>query len=101
MISLFHYIGLSGILFMIGIFGILFNWRNSIKILMSLELILLSIMVNFVAFSHLHQNITGQVFSLFILTVAAAEAAIGLAIILIYFRNRQSINPEEQTVLKG
>lgn len=101
MMTLYPYIVLSGSLFSIGLIGILLNARNSIKILMSLELILLSIMINFIAFSKLYNDITGQVFTFFILTVAAAEAAIGLAIILIYFRNKNSINTETDVLLKG
>ena len=96
-----HYLILSAILFVIGTFGIFVNRRNVIVILMSVELILLAVNLNFVAFSALWQNLVGQVFVFFILTVAAAEAAIGLAILVIYFRNRGTIAVDDASVMKG
>ena len=86
---------------MFGVFGIFINRKNVITILMSIELILLSVNINMVAFSAFTGTISGQIFSLFILTVAAAEAAIGLAILVIYFRNRGSIAVEDVNVMKG
>ncbi len=100
-IGLAHYLTVGAILFVLGIFGIFLNRKNVIVILMSVELILLSVNLNFVAFSAKLQDLTGQVFALFVLTVAAAEAAIGLAIVVIYFRNRGSIEVEEISTLKG
>lgn len=100
-ITITHYLALAAVLFVIGVFGIFLNRKNVIVILMSIELMLLSININFVAFSaHLH-DLTGQVFTMFILTVAAAEAAIGLAILVTYFRNRGSIAVEDISELKG
>lgn len=96
-----HFLFLSAILFTLGVFGIFLNRRNVIVILMSIELILLSVTVNMVTFSALHGDLTGQVFSMFILTVAAAEAAIGLAILVAFFRNRASIAVEDISTLKG
>lgn len=96
-----HFLFLSAILFTLGVFGIFLNRRNVIVILMSIELILLSVTINMVAFSSLHGDLTGQVFSMFILTVAAAEAAIGLAILVAFFRNRASIAVEDISTLKG
>ena len=87
-ITLVHYLFLSAIIFTLGVFGIFVNRKNVIVILMSIELILLSVNVNLVAFSVYLQNITGQIFTLFILTVAAAESAIGLAILVVFFRNK-------------
>ena len=101
MIGLSHYLVLSGILFTLGVFGIFINRKNVIVILMSIELILLSVNINFVAFSTYLGDLTGQVFALLILTVAAAEAAIGLAILVVYFRNRGSIAVEDINVMKG
>lgn len=96
-----HFLIVSGILFTLGVFGIFLNRRNMIIILMSIELILLSVTINLVSFSaHLH-DLAGQVFSMFILTVAAAEAAIGLAILVVFFRNRASIAVEDISALKG
>jgi NADH-quinone oxidoreductase subunit K len=100
-IGIFHYLVLSSILFTLGICGIFLNRKNIITILMSIELILLSVNINFVAFSVKLGDLTGQIFAMFILTVAAAEAAIGLAILVIYFRNRGSIAVEDVNVMKG
>ncbi len=100
-ISLTHYLVVAAILFTIGVFGIFVNRKNVIVILMCVELILLAVNINFVAFSTHLGNITGQVFSMFILTVAAAEAAIGLAILVVYFRNRGSIAVEDINQMKG
>ena len=100
-ITLVHYLFLSAIIFTLGVFGIFVNRKNVIVILMSIELILLSVNVNLVAFSVYLQNITGQIFALFILTVAAAEAAIGLAILVVFFRNRGSIQVEDINFMKG
>ena len=100
-IGLGHYLAVSAILFTLGIFGIFLNRKNVIVILMSVELILLSVNLNLVAFSATLGDLTGQVFAMFILTVAAAEAAIGLAIVVIYFRNRGSIEVEDISTLKG
>lgn len=100
-IPLAHYLIVASILFSIGIFGIFLNRKNVIVILMSVELILLSVNLNFVAFSAHLQDLTGQVFSMFILTVAAAEAAIGLAILMVFFRNRQTIAVEDISQLNG
>ena len=100
-ITLVHYLFLSAIIFTLGVFGIFVNRKNVIVILMSIELILLSVNVNLVAFSVHLQNITGQIFALFILTVAAAEAAIGLAILVVFFRNRGSIQVEDINSMKG
>ena len=100
-ITLFHYIALSAIIFTLGVIGIFLNRRNVIIILMCVELILLSINLNLVTFSAHMGDITGQALSLFILTVAAAEAAIGLAIVVVYFRNRGSIDVEKIDAMKG
>ena len=100
-ITLAHYLFLSAIIFTLGVFGIFVNRKNVIVILMSIELILLSVNINMVAFSVYLQNITGQIFTLFILTVAAAEAAIGLAILVVFFRNRGSIQVEDINSMKG
>ena len=100
-IGLAHYLTVAGILFVFGVFGIFINRKNVITILMSIELILLSVSINLVAFSAYSSDLTGQIFSLFILTVAAAEAAIGLAILVVYFRNRGSIAVEDINVMKG
>ena len=101
MIGLTHYLIVAAILFTIGICGIILNRKNIIIILMSVELILLSVNLNLVAFSAALGDLTGQVFTMFILTVAAAEAAIGLAIVVIYFRNRGTIEVEDISTLKG
>ncbi len=100
-IGISHFLILSAILFTLGVFGIFLNRRNVIVILMSVELILLSVSINFVAFSAHLFDMTGQVFSMFILTVAAAESAIGLAILVALFRNRGSIAVEDISTLKG
>lgn len=100
-IGLGHYLTVGAILFLLGVLGIFLNRKNVIVILMSIELILLSVNLNMVAFSAALQDLTGQIFTLFILTVAAAEAAIGLAIVVIYFRNRGSIEVEDISTLKG
>lgn len=100
-IGISHFLVLSAILFTLGVFGIFLNRRNVIVILMSIELILLSVTINLVTFSAFLQDLTGQVFSMFILTVAAAEAAIGLAILVVFFRNKASIAVEDISALKG
>ena len=100
-IGLGHYLSLGAIIFTIGVVGIFLNRKNIIVILMSIELILLAVNINLVAFSMYSQDITGQIFTLFILTVAAAEAAIGLAIIVVYYRNAGTIRVEEIDKLKG
>ena len=100
-IGLGHYLTLGAIIFSIGIIGIFLNRKNVIIILMSIELILLAVNINLVSFSVYSQNLVGQVFTMFILTVAAAEAAVGLAIIVIYYKNRGSINVEQISSLKG
>jgi len=100
-IMLAHYLSVAAILFVLGVFGIFINRKNVITILMSIELILLSVSINLVAFSAYSADLSGQIFSLFILTVAAAEAAIGLAILVVYFRNRGSIAVEDINVMKG
>lgn len=100
-ISLLHYLTLAALLFTIGVCGIFLNRKNVITLLMSIELMLLSVNINFVAFSAYLGNVLGQVFTMFILTVAAAEAAIGLAILVVYFRNRGSIAVEDINTMKG
>ena len=100
-IGLGHYLVVSAILLVLGIFGIFLNRKNVIIILISVELILLAVNINFVAFSAWLNDLNGQIFAMFVLTVAAAEAAIGLAILVIYFRNRGSIEVEEISTLKG
>ena len=100
-ITMAHYLSVAAILFVLGVFGIFINRKNVITILMSIELILLSVSINLVAFSAYSADLSGQIFSLFILTVAAAEAAIGLAILVVYFRNRGSIAVEDINVMKG
>jgi len=100
-IGLGHYLTLAAIIFTIGIIGIFLNRKNVIIILMSIELILLAVNINLVSFSIFLQNLVGQVFAMFILTVAAAEAAVGLAIIVIYYKNKGSINVEQINSLKG
>ena len=101
MIGLEHYLTVAAILFVIGIFGIFLNRRNVIIVLMSIEIMLLAINLNMVAFSYFLDDFEGQIFSMFILTVAAAEAAIGLAILVCYFRNRGSISIESVNSMKG
>ena len=100
-IALGHYLFLASIIFIIGVIGIFLNRKNVIIILMSIELILLAVNINLVSFSIFTQDLTGQIFTMFILTVAAAEAAIGLAIIVVYFRNKGSIRIEDISSLKG
>ena len=100
-ISLVHYLLLAAIIFVIGVIGIFLNRKNVIIILMSIELILLAVNINLVSFSIFKQDLTGQIFAMFILTVAAAEAAIGLAIIVVYYRNKGSIRIEDISSLKG
>ncbi|MFC5553319.1 NADH-quinone oxidoreductase subunit NuoK [Methylobacterium iners] len=101
MIGLSHYLTVAAILFTLGVLGIFINRKNVIVILMSVELILLAVNINLVAFSTHLNDITGQVFALFVLTVAAAEAAIGLAILVVFFRNRGSIAVEDVSMMKG
>ncbi len=101
MISISHYLVLGAILFSISVAGIFLNRKNVIILLMSIEIMLLAVNMNFVAFSRYLDDIAGQVFVFFILTVAAAEAAIGLAILVVLFRNRRTINVEELDSLKG
>jgi NADH-quinone oxidoreductase subunit K len=96
-----HYLTVAAILFTLGIFGIFLNRKNVIIILMSIELMLLAVNINFVAFSAQLGDLVGQIFAMFVLTVAAAEAAIGLAILVVYFRNRGTIEVEEINVMKG
>ena len=100
-IALGHYLILAAIIFTIGVIGIFLNRKNVIIILMSIELLLLAVNINLVSFSIFTQDLTGQIFTLFILTVAAAEAAIGLAIIVVYYRNKGSIRIEDISSLKG
>ncbi len=100
-IGLGHYLTLGAIIFTIGVAGIFLNRKNVIVILMSIELILLAVNINLVSFSIFTQDLTGQIFTMFILTVAAAEAAIGLAIIVVYYRNKGSIRVEDISSLKG
>jgi NADH-quinone oxidoreductase subunit K len=100
-ITIMHYLLLSSMIFVIGVCGIFLNRKNIIVILMSIELILLSVNINFVAFSVWLQDLTGQIFTLLVLTVAAAEAAIGLAILVVYYRNRASIAVDDIRTLKG
>jgi NADH-quinone oxidoreductase subunit K len=100
-IGLAHYLAIAAILFTLGIFGIFLNRKNIIIILMSVELMLLAVNINLVAFSAYAGDLVGQIFALFILTVAAAEAAIGLAILVVFFRNRGSIAVEDVNLMKG
>ena len=100
-IGLGHYLILGAIIFSIGIVGIFLNRKNVIIILMSIELMLLAVNINLVSFSIYLQNLVGQIFTMFILTVAAAEAAVGLAIIVIYYKNKGSIDVEQISTLKG
>ena len=101
MISLSHYLVLGGLLFVISILGIFLNRKNVIILLMAIELMLLAVNMNFVAFSHYLGDIHGQIFVFFILTVAAAESAIGLAILVVLFRNLRTINVDDLDKLKG
>ena len=100
-VGLSSYLAVAAILFTIGVVGIFLNRKNIIIILMSIELILLAVNLNFVAFSSYLGDLVGQVFALFVLTVAAAEAAIGLAILVVYFRNRGTIAVEDVNLMKG
>jgi len=100
-IGLSHYLAVAAILFTIGVLGLFINRRNVIVILMSVELILLAVNINFVAFSSFQHNLVGQIFTMIVLTVAAAEAAIGLAILVVYFRNRGTIAVEDINMMKG
>ncbi|HEU4519495.1 MAG TPA: NADH-quinone oxidoreductase subunit NuoK [Microvirga sp.] len=100
-IGLGHYLTVAAVLFTLGVFGIFLNRKNVIVILMSIELILLAVNINMVAFSTYLNDIVGQVFALLILTVAAAEAAIGLAILVVFFRNRGSIAVEDVNMMRG
>ncbi len=100
-IGLGHYLTVAAVLFTIGIFGIFLNRKNVIVILMSIELMLLAVNLNLVAFSSFHKDLVGQVFAMMVLTVAAAEAAVGLAIVVVYFRNRGSIAVEDINMMKG
>ena len=100
-IGLHHYLVVAAALFTLGVLGIFLNRKNVIIILMSIELMLLAVNINLVAFSHALGDLAGQVFALFVLTVAAAEAAIGLAIVVVYYRNRGSIAVEDINVMKG
>ncbi|MBF6602336.1 MAG: NADH-quinone oxidoreductase subunit NuoK [Sphingorhabdus sp.] len=101
MIGIEHYLVVSSILFVMGMLGIFLNRKNIISILMAIELILLSVNINFVAFSGFLGDMTGQIFAMFVLTVAAAEAAIGLAILVIYFRQRGTIAVDDVNRMKG
>lgn len=101
MIPLSHYLILGAILFALSVVGIFLNRKNVVILLMAIELMLLSVNINFLAFSHFLGDIAGQVFVFFVLTVAAAEAAIGLAILVVLFRNRQTIDVEDLDILKG
>ena len=101
MIGLGHYLAVGAVLFVLGVFGIFLNRKNIIVILMAIELILLAVNINLVAFSAYLGDMVGQVFAMFVLTVAAGEAAIGLAIVVVFFRNRGSIEVEDISTLKG
>lgn len=100
-IGLAHYLTVGAILFTLGVFGIFLNRKNVIVILMSIELMLLAVNLNFVAFSHFLNDLGGQIFAMFVLTVAAAEAAIGLAIVVVFFRNRGTIAVQDANQMKG
>ncbi|MDP6787216.1 MAG: NADH-quinone oxidoreductase subunit NuoK [Rhodospirillales bacterium] len=100
-IGLSHYLSVAAILFALGVFGIFLNRKNVIVILMSIELILLAVNINLVAFSAELNDLVGQIFAMFVLTVAAAEAAIGLAILVVFFRNRGTIAVEDINMMKG
>lgn len=101
MIGITHYLAVAAILFVLGVLGIVLNRKNVIIILMSIELILLAVNINFVAFSAFLGDLVGQVFAMFVLTVAAGEAAIGLAILVLYFRNRGTIAVDDINMMKG
>ncbi|MBU1325570.1 MAG: NADH-quinone oxidoreductase subunit NuoK [Alphaproteobacteria bacterium] len=100
-VTLAHYLAVAAILFTIGVFGIFVNRKNIIIILMSIELILLAVNINFVAFSTHLNEVSGQIMAMFVLTVAAAEAAVGLAILVTFFRNRGDIAVDDASVMKG
>ena len=100
-VGLPHYLIVAALLFTIGVFGIFVNRKNVIIIMMSIELMLLAVNINFVAFSVVLNDLVGQIFAMFVLTVAAAEAAIGLAILVVYFRNRGTIQVEDIDLMKG
>jgi NADH-quinone oxidoreductase subunit K len=100
-VGLSHYLTVSAILFTIGIFGIFLNRKNLIVIMMSIELMLLAVNINLVAFSSFLNDLVGQIFTMLVLTVAAAEAAIGLAIVVVFYRNRRSIEVEDINTMKG
>ena len=101
MIGIEHYVVVSSILFVLGVLGIFLNRKNVIVILMAIELILLAVNINLVAFSAFLGDLTGQIFAMFVLTVAAGEAAIGLAIVVVYFRNRGSIEVDDINLMRG
>jgi NADH-quinone oxidoreductase subunit K len=101
MLTMTHFLMLSAVLFTMGVVGIFLNRRNIIVVLMAIELLLLAVNINFVGFSVLHGHVVGQIFSFFILTIAAAEAAIGLAILVIYFRNNGTVAIDTAARLKG
>ena len=101
MIGLSHYLVVAALLFTIGVFGIFVNRKNIIVILMSVELILLAVNINLVAFSVYLHNVVGQIFAMFVLTVAAAEAAVGLAILVTFFRNRGDIAVDDASMMRG
>jgi NADH-quinone oxidoreductase subunit K len=100
-IGIEHFIAVGAVLFVLGVLGIFINRKNVIVILMSIELILLAVNINMVAFSAFMEDLTGQIFAMLVLTVAAAEAAIGLAILVIYFRNRGTIAVDDANQMKG
>ncbi|MEL6752255.1 MAG: NADH-quinone oxidoreductase subunit NuoK [Pseudomonadota bacterium] len=100
-VGLSHFLTVGAILFTLGVFGVFLNRKNVIVILMSVELILLAVNINFLAFAQANGDLMGQIFALFVLTVAAAEAAIGLAILVVFFRNRGSIAVEDVNMMKG
>ena len=101
MIGITHFLTVSAILFVIGVLGIFLNRRNVILMLMAIELLLLSVNINLVAFSAFNGDMKGQIFAMFVLTVAAAEAAVGLAILVTFFRNRGDISVDDASVMKG
>ena len=101
MIGLGHYLAVGAVLFVLGVFGIFINRKNVIVVLMAIELILLSVNINLVAFSAFLGDMVGQVFAMFVLTVAAAEAAVGLAILVTFFRNRGDISVDDASMMKG
>jgi NADH-quinone oxidoreductase subunit K len=101
MITLTHYLAVAAALFTIGVFGIFVNRKNIIVILMSIEMILLAVNINFVAFSVYLHNVAGQILAMFVLTVAAAEAAVGLAILVTFFRNHGDIAVDDASMMKG